>query len=160
MLVLGNISLQTEDYKKAIDSFNQSLNIYRKIGNRKGEAQSQENLGNAYLKKGEYDKAVNLLQISLAITKKIGYRPGEASSLNNLGKALFLSGKFADAEKYLNQAIETLEAIRGLLGNQENWKISIFEQQAQTYQLLQQVLVAQQRPQKALVIAEQEETVF
>ncbi|BAY95711.1 MULTISPECIES: CHAT domain-containing protein [unclassified Tolypothrix] len=155
LLVLGNISLQTEDYKKAIDSFNQSLNIYRKIGNRKGEAQSQENLGNAYLKKGEYDKAVNLLQISLAITKKIGYRPGEASSLNNLGKALFLSGKFADAEKYLNQAIETLEAIRGLLGNQENWKISIFEQQAQTYQLLQQVLVAQQRPQKALVIAEQ-----
>ncbi|GAB1542845.1 hypothetical protein NUACC21_55190 [Scytonema sp. NUACC21] len=155
LIGLGNAYFQKGDYNKSIDSFKQSLNIYLKIGNRKGEAVSQENLGKAYLQKLEYDKAVHFFQISLEITKKIGYRQGKASSLNNLGKALFLSGKFADAEKYLNEAINSWEAIRELLGNQDTWKISIFEQQAETYRLLQQVLVAQQRPQDALLTSEQ-----
>ena len=50
--------------------------------------------------------------------------------------------------------IEVLESIRGRLGKNDSYKVSIFEEQARTYRILQQVLIAQNKTNEALEISE------
>jgi len=92
---------------------------------------------------------------SLAIKWQIKDRFGEAASLNNLAAALLNSGNPKAAEENLRHSIAVKEAIRKDLGDNDALKISIFETQAHTYRLLQQVLIAQNRTKDALEIAEQ-----
>ncbi|WP_424094656.1 tetratricopeptide repeat protein [Moorena producens] len=156
---LGNLASvydRLEDCKKAkaIDFHQKSLAIFREIGNRLGETRSLGNLGNAYLDQGDYKKAIDYFQNSLAITREIGYREGEAASLNNLGNAFLENNQLEQAQSHLFDAIKIWENIRHLLRNKDDWKISIFEEQARSYRTLQQVLVAQGKPIKALEISE------
>ena len=86
--------------------------------------------------------------------RAISDRAGEAISLNNLGLAYLHSGNPKAAEEDLRTAIGLKESIRKDLGNNDAFKISIFETQASSYRLLQQALVAQNRKPEALLIAE------
>jgi len=155
---LGNVYYSLGDYKKAIDYHLQFLAISKEIGNRLGVAQSLGNLGLAYDSLGDYKKVIDYHLQSLAISKEIGNRLGVAGSLNNLGDTLYTSGQLTAAEKHLRQAIATWEDIRKLLLTKDTWKVSIFEEQARTYRLLQQVLIARKKPQQALLISEQGRT--
>ena len=154
---LGNLGFAYRhlgDYKKAIDYHQQSIVIAREIGNRKGEAISLSGLGNAYRTLGEYKKAIDYHQQSIAIAREIGHRKGEAMSLNNLGLTFLKKNQPEQAQTNLFDAIKIWEDMRHLLRNEDDWKVSIFEQQARSYRLLQQVLVAQGQPKQALEIAE------
>ena len=79
-------------------------------------------------------------------------------SLGNLGVTHLDSGNPKAAEQDLRQAIAVDESIRKDLGNNDAFKISIFETQASSYRLLQQALVAQNRKLDALLIAERGRT--
>ncbi|HBB32051.1 MAG TPA: Fis family transcriptional regulator [Cyanobacteria bacterium UBA8803] len=151
---LGNAYHDLGDYTKAIDYHQQSLVIFREIGNRNGEGTVLGNLGNVYHLLGDYAKAIDYHRQRLAIAKEIGDRNGEGESLNNLGADLLNSGNLSEAERILSAAMETWEGIRRGLGNNNDWKVSIFEQQAATYLLLQQVFIAQNKITKALEISE------
>jgi len=73
---------------KALQSWQQSLKLYREIKDRRGEGQSLGNLGNAYYSLGNYPKAIDYQEQSLAIAREIKDRNGEYAALNNLGLAL------------------------------------------------------------------------
>ncbi|MBD2339122.1 CHAT domain-containing protein [Calothrix sp. FACHB-156] len=152
---LGNAYYALGDYAKAIDYQQQRLAIAREIKDRLGEGQSLGNLGNAYSALGDYTKAIDYQQQRLAIAREIKDRLGEWQSLNNLGLAYQKSGKLPEAEKILLAGIEVLKSVRGDLGNNDAYKISIFEEQARTYRTLQQVLIAQNKINDALLISEQ-----
>ncbi|BAY22589.1 TPR repeat-containing protein [Calothrix sp. NIES-2100] len=143
------------DYTKAIDYLQQTLAIAREIKDRNGEAYALGNLGIAYDALGDYTKAIDYQQQLLAIAREIKDRNGEGTALNNLGAAYQKSGKLPEAEKILRAGIEVLKSIRGDLGNNDAYKISIFEEQARTYRILQQVLIAQNKINDALLISEQ-----
>ncbi|WP_293121529.1 CHAT domain-containing tetratricopeptide repeat protein [Moorena sp. SIO4G3] len=150
-IAYGNLG----DYKKAINYHRQSLGIFREIGHRKGEAHALENLGIGYGNLEKYNKAIDYHQQSIAIAREIGHRKGEAISLNNLGATFLEINQLEQAQTHLFDAIEIWEDIRQDLGNQDDWKVSIFEAQARTYRLLQQVLVALGKPKQGLEISEQ-----
>jgi hypothetical protein len=57
-----------------------------------------------------------------------------------------------EAEKTLRAGIELLESLRPKLSDAN--KVAIFETQTATYQLLQKVLIAQNKPEAALEISE------
>src|SRR5919202_3927576 len=154
---LGNLGLayfSLGDYAKAIEYHQQDLALARELKDRLGEEQSLGNLGIAYFSLGDYAKAIEYQQQSLAISREIGDKDGEGRALNNLGNALQKSGNLTQAEKILRAGIETWESQRGRLGNHDAYKVSIFEQQASTYRILQKVLIAQNHPNAALLIAE------
>jgi tetratricopeptide (TPR) repeat protein len=151
---LGNAYSNLGDYAKAIEYHQQSLAILREIKDRKGEGQSLGSLGNAYYRLGDYAKAIEYHHQHLAIAKGMGDKNGEGVALNNLGFALFKSGNLTEAEKNLRTGIEVWESQRGRLGNNDAYKVSIFEEQAHTYRLLQAVLIAQNKTDVALEIAE------
>ncbi|MGD2182637.1 CHAT domain-containing tetratricopeptide repeat protein [Lusitaniella coriacea] len=151
---LGNVYESLGQYEKAIEFHQQSLTIKREIGDRAGESNSFNNLGLVYESLGQYEKAIEFHQQSLALAREIGDRAGESTSLNNLGLALYQSGQLTQAEKTLFASIEVKESIRANLGDNDANKISIFETQASTYRTLQKVLIAQNKRDRALEIAE------
>ncbi|MBP0021647.1 MAG: tetratricopeptide repeat protein [Cyanobacteria bacterium SBLK] len=151
---LGNIYQLIGEYEKAIDYQQQSLAIQREIGDPSGEGISLNNLGNIYQLIGEYEKAIDYQQQSLAIRREIGDRSGEGKTLGNLGVTLLDLDYFAEAEQQLLAAAEVYESIRADLGDNDVNKISIFEQQATTYQLLQKALIAQNKTARALEASE------
>ena len=151
---LGGAYFSLGDYAKAIEYYQQSLAIAREISDKDGEGNVLGNLGIAYNALGDYAKAIEYLQQDLAIAREIGDKDGEGIALNNLGLALLNSGNLSQAEKILSAGIEAREALRERLGNNDAYKVSIFEEQARTYRTLQQVLIAQNNPNAALEIAE------
>ncbi|ALB41798.1 Fis family transcriptional regulator [Anabaena sp. WA102] len=156
-ITLGNLGSAYNargDYTKAINYSQQFLAIAREIKNRLGEGQSLGNLGIAYNALGDYTKAIDYNQQYLAIAREIKDIQGEGGSLNNLGVTFYTSGNLPEAEKNLYAGIEVWESIRTKLGNNDSYKVSIFETQKAAYQTLQEVLIAQNKTNEALEISE------
>ncbi|BAY60627.1 TPR repeat-containing protein [Calothrix brevissima NIES-22] len=150
---LGNAYLGLRDYPKAIEYQQQHLAIAREIKDRLGEGQSLANLGIAYYALGDYKKAIEYNSKSLAIAREMKDRLGEGQALNNLGLALYKEGNLTAAEKSLYAGIQVYESLRGKKLADNN-KISLFDTQRNTYRTLQQVLIAQNKTDAALEIAE------
>jgi CHAT domain-containing protein/Flp pilus assembly protein TadD len=154
---LGNLGIPYRalgNYVKAIEYYEQRLVIAREIKDRLGESQSLGNLGIVYYSLGNYVKAIDYQQQRLAIAREIKDLSGEATALNNLGLALYKSGNLAEAEKTLRTGIGRWESLRELLGNNDSYKVSIFEEQYRTYRILQEVLIAHNKTSLALEISE------
>ncbi|MDF5726590.1 MAG: CHAT domain-containing protein, partial [Rhizonema sp. PD38] len=152
---LGNLGVAYQNqgnYAKAIEYQMQSLVIAREIKDRQGEGAALGNLGLAYSTLGNYAKAVEYQMQQLAISREIKDRQSEWLALNNLGTVLYKKGNLADAQKTLFEGITVLESLRG--GLNDTNKVSIFEEQARTYRILQKVLIAQNKTDTALKIAE------
>ena len=108
---LGNAYYFLGEYQKAIEFHQQSLEITREIGDRRGEASSYMGLGNVYLSLGEYPKAIEFHQQSLAIDREIGDRGGEAKSYNNLGNVYYSLGEYQKASEFHQQSLAILREI-------------------------------------------------
>jgi CHAT domain-containing protein len=154
LINLGIAYRNLGDYTKAIEYFTSSLAIAREIKNRNGEGAALGNLGSAYYSLGDYTKAIEYESSRLAIAREIKDIAGEGIGLNNLGSAFYKRGNLLEAEKNLYAGLEVWESIRTKLGNNDSYKVSIFEQQARTYRTLQQVLIAQNKTNEALEISE------
>lgn len=151
---LGNVYYSQGQYQQAIENHEQSLAIAAEIGDRRVQASCFGHLGLAYYALGQYQQAIQNYNQQLAIAREIGDRFGEGASLNNLGVVFWESGQLAEAETNLQKAIETWESIRSNLGNNDTYKVSIFDTQTAAYRLLQNVLVSQNQPLSALEVAE------
>ncbi|WP_445241359.1 CHAT domain-containing protein [Microcoleus vaginatus] len=103
---------------------------------------------------GQCQRAIEYTQQSLTIARSIGEMASEGATLNNLGLAFFDFGKFTEAETVLRNAIQIWESLRGRLGKNDNFKVSIFETQAATYRHLEKALLAQSKTEQALEISE------
>ncbi len=152
---LNNIGLIYDnlgEYPKALDYNQQALAIFKKIGYKAAEGTTLNNIGLIYDNLGEYSKALDYYQQALAIHKQVDNKPMEGTTLNNIGALYKTTGKYPDAEKTLFAAIEILESLRPGLTDEQ--KISIFDTQADTYDFLQESLIAQNKTNKALEISE------
>ena len=149
---LGDIYRNQGKYHQAIEHYLQSIAIKRKIGDKRGEAVSLGNLAIAYRKLGEYQKAIEYHQNSLKIKRTIKNKQGEAIELNNLAVTYYTIKQYASAEKRLYEALDILESL--LVDLPDPLKVSLFDTQANSYLLLKEVLIAQNKTDKALEISE------
>jgi tetratricopeptide (TPR) repeat protein len=147
-LAYGSLS----QYQKEIKYHQQALPILQQVGDRNGEAAALVSLGLAYGSLSQYQKEIKYYQQALPIFQQVGDRNGEAAALNNLGITLFATGSITAAEKTLVAAIKVWESLRFELVDEH--KVLIFEEQARSYRTLQQVLIAQNKIEPALEIAE------
>ncbi|MBW4512464.1 MAG: tetratricopeptide repeat protein [Scytonematopsis contorta HA4267-MV1] len=152
---LGNLSntyWSMGDYPKAIEYDERRLKIAQEIKDRQGEGSALGNLGNVYFSMGDYPKAIDYQQRYLKIAQEIKDRKGEGTALNNLGLTYYKTGNLQLAESILFKSMEVWESLRGRL--KDNNKITIFDTQSSTYRTLQQALIAQNKTNAALLIAE------
>ncbi|MBD2302176.1 CHAT domain-containing protein [Nostoc sp. FACHB-190] len=156
-LALGNIGLayiNKGEAAKAIDYLEKDLAVSRIVGDRLNESQTLGYLGSAYLQVKNYNKSVEYYQQALVATRDAKYTRGEGITLYNLSIPLMELGKLPEAEKALYSSIEIWESLRERLGENDSYKISFFEQPIQAYQLLQKVLIAQNKTNEALEVSE------
>ncbi len=103
---LGIIYWNLAQFPKAVEYYDKSLVIRRKIGDVAGEGQTLNNLGIIYWNWGRYQEAVQYYEKALEIRKKIGDIAGIGQTLNNLGLISWNAGEYAKAADYYEKSLE------------------------------------------------------
>ncbi|MGQ4649933.1 CHAT domain-containing protein [Lyngbya aestuarii] len=150
---LGTLYYTQNNVSKALATYQQSLEFAQAVGNQQLESEALINLGTASEDLGNHAQAIEHYNEVLKIAQENGDRRLEKSAFNNLGHALFNSGNLVEAESKLREAIKILESLRPGLNDTE--KVSIFDTQILSYNLLQQILIAQDKFEAALEVSEQ-----
>lgn len=149
---IGTVYNYIGQYPQALNYFEEALVIRKEVGDKASEGITLNFIGDVYSNLGQYTQALKYYEQALVIRKKVGEKAGEANNLSKIGLVYKNLGQYADAEKKLFAAIEVSESLRPGLTDAD--KVSIFETQAITYCFLQQALIAQNKTNTALEIAE------
>lgn len=150
---LGALHHVQGDYATALDYYQQGLQTAQAIDDRALEAATLASLGLVYSSQQQYEKALQQQAASWQLAQEISDRQLMALALSNWGDTLWQSGDLAAAEAKLRAALTWLDELRADLTDAE--RVSLFDTQLTTYNILIQVLVAQNRPAEALLAAEQ-----
>jgi tetratricopeptide (TPR) repeat protein len=99
------------DMPKALDYCQQSIKIFREIGDRQGEAASLHQTSIIYYLLGDYPQALSLSQLSIEIKREIGDRHGDAASLHQTSIIYEGLGDYPQALSFSQQSIEICREI-------------------------------------------------
>ena len=113
---LGMLKDDKGEVDEAIALYNQSLEIFERIGNVQGKAATLHELGILYANKGEVDEAIALYNQSLEITERIGNVQTKAATLHELGRIYAKKGEVDEAIALYNQSLEIEERIGNVQG--------------------------------------------
>jgi len=155
--ILGNLGrsyAELGQFAEADPYHLQGLKLAREIGDLPAEVGILTNLGLIAYGQKQPAKAVEYFKQGVTLSRKAGDRRAETLTLKAMGKVYLVDNQTAQAEQTLRQAIAVQESIRADLGSSDINKVSLFDEQASTYRLLQQVLIAQGKLDEALEVAE------
>jgi len=93
----GALAYFQSDYISAEVFRQEALNIFRKLSDANGIADSQHGLGNIALSQGNYETARSMYEESLKIRQKLGQREPLAGTLSNLGLIAYNEGDYMTA---------------------------------------------------------------
>src|SRR6266540_3487785 len=94
-----------EQRRKGIEKYQEALELYRRAGDRGGEAETLHNIGLVYSSFGETRKALEKYNEALPIRRAAGDRIGEAYALNSIGTLYWSLGETGKALEKLNEAL-------------------------------------------------------
>ncbi|MBN1322755.1 MAG: tetratricopeptide repeat protein [Methanotrichaceae archaeon] len=102
---IGNVYVNLGDPQRALDNYEQALDIAREIGDRLEEGAVLGNVGLAYADLSEPLKALEFYKQALAIHREVGDRRGEGSALSNMGLAYADLGEPLKALEFYEQSL-------------------------------------------------------
>ncbi|MEZ4690548.1 MAG: tetratricopeptide repeat protein [Ignavibacteria bacterium] len=105
ILRTGNFKRFQGDFEQAKKYSEESLTIYKEIGDKKGIAESTNSLGNIANYQGDYKQALKCYKESLSIFKEIDDKRGIAGSIQNLGLITRNMGEYEQAKKYYEESL-------------------------------------------------------
>ncbi|GEM_PF-3818000 len=111
MMCVGRVQLTEGHHRRASETFTQTLELARGIGNRRLEAEALNDLGEVAGRSARYQEAVDHFQAALQIDRDSGDRFATGTKLANLGITYAAIGLHRRAERYLRKALELHEAI-------------------------------------------------
>ncbi len=149
---IGVSYLLLKQPQKAQQFLEQSLTIARQISDQSGEGKTLNHLGDLYFNLGDSQKALSFYQQALTLYRQVSDRASEGATLNNIGLILLQTNQLKAATENLMAAIKIWESLRP--GLTDDNKVSLFETQAVTYSYLQTALIAQEKTEAALEMAE------
>ncbi len=105
---LGTVYVHLTKYKDAEALFNQAIELFEEINDRRELLETRTNLAVVYYYQGVYEKAVSSQRETLAMSINIYGRihPFISELLNNLASQLFQLNSFDEASELWEQAIE------------------------------------------------------
>jgi tetratricopeptide (TPR) repeat protein/transcriptional regulator with XRE-family HTH domain len=93
------------EHEQARTQLAHSLDLYRSLGNRLGEAKVHGDLGVLADHQGRYADALGHNEQALRLYQALGRKPGEANMLNNVGWCHALLGDYPQARAFCRQAL-------------------------------------------------------
>jgi predicted ATPase/predicted negative regulator of RcsB-dependent stress response len=149
-LLRGHVMLALGQYDEAKRYYQESLTIYRSLGDRWGIAKSLGNLAILAGGAAQHMEAMQYLEESLALYRQLGDRSGVARSLHNIGNVAYLLGDF---ERALALRQECLRICREI---GFRWGVaSTLKHLGDVEKVLGQKQIAQQHYQEALSLADE-----
>jgi class 3 adenylate cyclase/tetratricopeptide (TPR) repeat protein len=119
--LLAAISTSQGDEAGAERLFSRSLELYRQIGDRRGEATELLSLGMIASFSGDYRRARGLTEEALELYRQIGDRSGEAYAIGNMGDDCVALGDYGAALACQEQALALFQAVGSWEG--EGWAL-------------------------------------
>ena len=153
---LGIVYHYLGKYGKAETYQKKSLEIRKEIGDKQGEAASHGNLGTVCYSLGEYAEAKKYHEKALAINREINNLVGKAESHLRLAHDAILENNKDDALSNLRASVNNYEKMRGFLGHNDQFKISLLDQYSYSYQLLSAMYCLMGNAKDALCVLELE----
>lgn len=136
----------------AIAAYRESFAVARETQQQQIESTALSNLAMVYESQANYDSAIAYHKQSITLAQNLKAPRETAFALNNYAHTLYVAGKLTEAETQLNQALSLLDNLRQ--GLSDTAQVSLFETQFFSYNLLQQVLIAQNKIESALEASE------
>ncbi|MEL7350241.1 MAG: CHAT domain-containing tetratricopeptide repeat protein [Cyanobacteria bacterium P01_A01_bin.116] len=150
-----------KDHALAVEYYQDCLATARAAGDRWMEAEALSSLGFAYEGLQSFETALTHYEDGLTLFREIDSLQSAATTLNNRAHTLMTWNQVNPeperlqlAKNDLRQSIEILERVRANLVADAD-RVSLFDTQVATYNLLQQVLIAQGQPEAALIASEE-----
>ncbi len=103
-------------FRQAITSWEQALDIIRAAGNRQDEGTVLNALGEAYRRLSQYEQAIGFYEEALNIAREVGDYAGEGRALGNLGNAYLSLGNHQQAIDLYQQHLEIARENNDLQG--------------------------------------------
>ncbi|XP_013103199.2 tetratricopeptide repeat protein 28 [Stomoxys calcitrans] len=160
---LGNAGMQARAcgnlgaVYEAIRSYDDAVKFYEKQLTMTTDHLSKTfacgSLGRVFHQMGQHAEAINYLKQGLAIAQSINKSEEEAKIRHQLGLALRASGDNEGAKHQMENAAQLLESVR-YDQRSPDARSNLFDLQTSCYHILQQIFVAMQRNEDALVAAE------
>ena len=110
---MGNVEHVQSNADEACSFYQQSLDLYRKYGDRNGEGIVLGNLGNSYRAQDQLEKALETYQAALEIHRETRNKQSEGSVHGHLGLVYQAQGRLGEAVQSYEQAL----FIHGQSGN-------------------------------------------
>ena len=151
---LGILSSALEKHDKAEDYHQQALRIRNEIGDREGEIADYGNLGTLFLSRGEYGKAKEYHRKAIEISKEIGNAEAELRWHQIFTQDLFLEGNMQDAFSNLFACIHKCEYLRGLLKENDKFKMCFLDEHVLSYRMLSELFCTAGSHSEALYVVE------
>jgi ATP/maltotriose-dependent transcriptional regulator MalT len=104
------------DYDHAVQLYEESLALFRELGNDASTAGVLGNLGFVVQGQGNYKRAEELFTEALELSRRIDDTLGVVISLNNLGEVAQAQGDYARAREYYEQGLALNEELGDKLG--------------------------------------------
>ncbi|MEA5461116.1 adenylate/guanylate cyclase domain-containing protein [Arcicella sp. LKC2W] len=101
----------TGNLKQALALFENSLTIYKSIGENQKIGECLNNIGILHYYQGNVLNALRFFRISLNAYKKAGYKKGISAQLNNMGGVYYYLGNYPKALEYYKQAVIVQEEL-------------------------------------------------
>ncbi|MCD4817143.1 MAG: tetratricopeptide repeat protein [Candidatus Cloacimonetes bacterium] len=120
---IGNVYSYVKDYPNALEHYQKSLKIDRKIKNKKGIAKSYINIGVIYLNLSDYDTSLDYFLKAIKIVETNGDKISYAAVLKNIGSVYWYLKNYNKALEYfinakeIEQELNDLEGVAGSLSN-------------------------------------------
>jgi CHAT domain-containing protein/Tfp pilus assembly protein PilF len=91
--------------EKALELFNQALQLNRELKLRKREASTLNNIGDLYKDKGDTKKAIEFFNQALPLWRLENDKSGEAKTLGNMAIIYLRASDFSNARDYFTKAL-------------------------------------------------------
>jgi CHAT domain-containing protein/tetratricopeptide (TPR) repeat protein len=105
-----------EAKRKSIEKYQEALELYRRAGDRREEAETIKNIGDVHYMMGDVKKALDMFNMALPISQAIGDRSQEAEMLLSIGTTYLWLGETQKALDKYNECLAIFQAI-GERGN-------------------------------------------
>jgi len=104
------------DYARAKGPIEESLNLWRELGNKRGIANALGILGDTCLLQAHYAAAQVAYEEGLALFQEIGDKRGIASMLTNLGNVANYTGEYATARRHQEASVAIFQELGDKVG--------------------------------------------
>ncbi|MBD3162992.1 MAG: tetratricopeptide repeat protein, partial [Candidatus Eisenbacteria bacterium] len=102
---LGTLASHQSEDRRSVSLLEESLELYRGIGDREGIARALNSLGVVASNRAEEDEAIRLYEQSLAIYRELGEERFVAQVLTNLGVCEMRRKELATARRYYEESL-------------------------------------------------------